>query len=512
MRRHRSRIGQALMESLEPRQLFSMTAKIPDLSLLQDTPRITVIDEPVSPGNSFTVAANVPFTRVLVTLPDDPSLELLEEIDNPGDNALIAFIQWGDGTSSTATLRRNAAHDIEVVGTHTYAATGNFPVLVEVWKQPSIPPGYDGPPVGVLTVIHPVAKFDLQAQVAEVVALDSATKRPADLTVLPVKTSVVVGETTGGVLAVISHQGFRLAGEDAPGTPIYAVINWGDGTYEAATLTRAGADILVTGHHAYTRPGDFHAIVTLVPYSPNNDPLALVAPPTDISNTRFNVSLNSVTGQTLKVRSGNAFSGTVARIDNFGAFPDTDQSGAWVLSRNASGAHPAATIKATVVWGDGSVSPALLRSNRSGGFDVIASHTYPGAGTYRTQVLIDVAYSTGPFAQRLRTINGLALVGDVPGNVPFLPQLTFPLANFAQQIGIRGELRTGIVAIGGETTGYEVRGADFTYELEFASPALKAKADQLSGQAVAVGGVLTIRPGVEIGQRRILTVSVLDHV
>jgi len=76
---------------------------------------------------------------------------------------------------------------------------------------------------------------------------------------------------------------------------------------------------------------------------------------------------------------------------------------------------------------------------------------------------------------------------------------------------VRGTLRTGIMAVGGETTGTTVTARGATWELDLrGNPELAARADSLSGRKVVVRGSLEVRPGVERRQRWIVTVKTLE--
>lgn len=78
----------------------------------------------------------------------------------------------------------------------------------------------------------------------------------------------------------------------------------------------------------------------------------------------------------------------------------------------------------------------------------------------------------------------------------------------AVTLKVVGTLRTGIVAIGGETTGVTVKSKGITWELEFAGNAeLKKTAEKLHGQRVIVEGSLERREGVEVKERWIVTVA-----
>lgn len=78
------------------------------------------------------------------------------------------------------------------------------------------------------------------------------------------------------------------------------------------------------------------------------------------------------------------------------------------------------------------------------------------------------------------------------------------------KVEVKGKLATGIVAIGGETTGTTITANGVTWELDFGkNEALAKQADQLSGKIVVVTGNLTVKPGVEKGPRNIVTVATL---
>ena len=75
-------------------------------------------------------------------------------------------------------------------------------------------------------------------------------------------------------------------------------------------------------------------------------------------------------------------------------------------------------------------------------------------------------------------------------------------------VTVVGTLRTGIVAIGGETTGTTITANGITWELEFGkNAAIRKSAEKLNGKKVIVKGSLERRKGVEIRQRWIVTVK-----
>lgn len=78
------------------------------------------------------------------------------------------------------------------------------------------------------------------------------------------------------------------------------------------------------------------------------------------------------------------------------------------------------------------------------------------------------------------------------------------------EVTVRGTLRTGVMAIGGESTGVTIAARGVTWELDLrGKPDLAAAAERLDGRRVVVKGTLEVRPGVERRQRSIVTVRSL---
>jgi hypothetical protein len=81
-----------------------------------------------------------------------------------------------------------------------------------------------------------------------------------------------------------------------------------------------------------------------------------------------------------------------------------------------------------------------------------------------------------------------------------------------KKVEMKGKLRTGIVAIGGETTGTIIETKDGTFELDFGKDKeLRQKANKLKDKLVLVAGTLEVRKGVEVKERKIITVSKLQE-
>ena len=81
------------------------------------------------------------------------------------------------------------------------------------------------------------------------------------------------------------------------------------------------------------------------------------------------------------------------------------------------------------------------------------------------------------------------------------------------KIEVKGRLRTGIVAVGAQTTGIIVETKKGTYELELGKDKeLRARAEKLDKKEVQVTGTLTIKKGLEgMKDRKIIAVTKLEE-
>ena len=76
------------------------------------------------------------------------------------------------------------------------------------------------------------------------------------------------------------------------------------------------------------------------------------------------------------------------------------------------------------------------------------------------------------------------------------------------KVTVIGTLSSGIVAIGGETTGTAIASKGITWELKM-RPDQQKVADRLNGKRAIVEGELERRAGVELKERWIVTVASL---
>lgn len=93
-------------------------------------------------------------------------------------------------------------------------------------------------------------------------------------------------------------------------------------------------------------------------------------------------------------------------------------------------------------------------------------------------------------------------------NQAFLGGGTAPIAT-GTTVTVTGRITRGFMAIGAETTGTTLAATDgLVYELDLSAAAESPQAlDRLNGATVTVSGVVRVRPGVEVAQRRILSVA-----
>lgn len=78
------------------------------------------------------------------------------------------------------------------------------------------------------------------------------------------------------------------------------------------------------------------------------------------------------------------------------------------------------------------------------------------------------------------------------------------------KVEIKGTFKSGIVAIGGETTGATITANKVTWEVDLSkNKEARAAAEKLSGKQVIVHGSYHRKPGVEIRERHIVVVESL---
>jgi hypothetical protein len=245
--------------------------------------------------------------------------------DNAAASAgdFTAVIHWGDGITSTGTIAGNDEGGFQVDGSHTYAHAGSKLITIDIT-------GAGGG-----------------------TAEASATANVSNDTLTASSTTLTATEGTAMSNVMVAH--FTDANASASGSDFTATIDWGDGvTSDGTIVANAGGGFDVTGTHTYAHGGDEFAAVSINGSGGGT------------ASTNFTVHVHNdtitVTGKSLGVVEGSAFSGVVATFTD--ANPLTDAS----------------YFDAHITWGDGSTSDGVIAANGSGGYDVTADHTYPTAG------------------------------------------------------------------------------------------------------------------------------------
>lgn len=201
------------VEPLESRQLLSVSAAA--VKLIPTLPHHATIQE--TEGASFSSATVATFTA-----------------DSSG--TYTASINWGDkSAASTGTVVSTASGSYSVEGSHDYTKYGTYTITVKITNQ-----------------------SDKTSTV-----FSTAKVADAPLTATPIAISAVRNVAFSGDVAT-----FVDADPNAVATPKpteTAIINWGDGTSSAGTITQAttGGPFTVSGKHTYSVAKTFTVTVTI---------------------------------------------------------------------------------------------------------------------------------------------------------------------------------------------------------------------------------------------------------
>lgn len=180
--------------------------------------------------------------------------------------------------------------------------------------------------------------------------------------------------------------------------------------------------------------------------------------------------------------------------------PEIDFTRSLVLVATADGPN---RMFANIRNADGNVT-AVYGSTKIGG---------PGFG-----YLIAVVPREG-----IESINGRPLAGEAAGEPAPLPGEPAPAPEDPQhpaagagpdfvRMSIHGTIETGLVAIGGETTGTVVKSKGMTFELALVDDDQRKLAESLNGKRAQIIGELRMEPGVERGPRWIVDVRKIAPV
>jgi hypothetical protein len=279
-----------------------------------------------------------------------------------------ATIDWGDGTTTAATVGGSAGGPFSVSGSHTYADEGSFTVTSTLTPNAG--------PAATATSTATVAEADV-------------------LTVHPIQPSPSTSEGTtftGRVANFINSN----AANNTP-ADLTATIDWGDGTTTAGAVSNpAGKIIAVDGSHAYADEGTYTITTTLADDAPGSA--------TATANTTATVSGDDpvVTGTSFGATEGSSFAGPTATF--------TDPS---------NGAAIATDFGATIDWGDGTTTAATVSGPSAGVFTVSGTHTYADEGSF--SVLTTVTPNGQPAAAATATSTATVAEADVLTVHPIQP-------------------------------------------------------------------------------------------
>ena len=358
-----------------------------------------------------------------------------------------ATITWGDGHTSPGLIRPSSGNlpgmpqSFIVSGTNTYAEEGDYPVsvtvndaggasgtnlpaTVNVPDSALIPVNVNVPVNGVEGVAFsgPVASFfdiDPAAPVGDytatitfngktiagtvaadptaagrfivtpstplsfaeegslpisVTVFDDATNPTGATATFTVNASVADAPLSGSIAGNVGGArgstfvgavaSFRDADVGGTATDYTATINWGDGTIGSGSIQAIGSNFQVVASHKFATEGTLPLSVVIKD--------AGGAAVTLVGSSVVRDAPLSITGVPFSTQQASSFGGTIA------TFTDGDP-----LATTADYA-------ARVVWGDGTVAPAIILPDPAvaGRFDVIAGNTYAQPGTYAVGVVV----------------------------------------------------------------------------------------------------------------------------
>ena len=334
---------------------FSATVSIFDqepgtgFASVTDTATITEADVLSGTPRTFSAPAGTSFTTTVANFMDTLTSAVASD--------LTATIDWGDATTSAGTVSGGGG-SFQVSGTHTYASTGNFPVVVTLSDDA---PGTAS------------AQVTSTAQVAAGLAV----------TATPFSTPEAV--PFNGTVATFSD-----ADPSKTAASFTVTIDWGDGTTTPGTVSGGSGSFTVTGQHTYADEGAFSFTVT-------------------VTETGAGGATAS-SSATATVTESDALSGSPA---TFSATATQPFSGVVATFTDTNTANVAGDLTATIDWGDGTTSSGTV-SGGGGTFTVSGSHTYASSGSFPVVVTLTDDSPGTATAQVTSTANVAAAPVPVP--------------------------------------------------------------------------------------------------
>jgi hypothetical protein len=329
----------------------------------------------------------------------DTGTVVLATIDDPNPLAaaadLTASVDWGDsgGSSRPATVvltgRGSAGTSFEVVGSHTYAEEGTFPITLKVTTAGGAATAFT-PASGTATVSDAPLSLGLGAPVAGVAGSALAT---------------------GTVVATFADSDPAASDGDFSST-----IDWGDGTAPSAGHVSpdpaGGSTFQVTGTHVYDKEGSYPLTVAIQDAGGS-------ATTAHGQATVADAPLVPIAAEDLS-----ATEGTPLANITLATFTDPDP------------AAIAGEFTTVIDWGDGSPLSAGTVSGSAGGpFTVTGSHTYADERTTAYPITAQVTDAGGSqgTASLSATVSDAPLIaaaGIVVAAVEGAPFQSVPVAMF----------------------------------------------------------------------------------
>jgi hypothetical protein len=246
------------------------------------------------------------------------------------------------------------------------------------------------------------------------------------------------GSVLTGVLATFTT--------DTPTDSYSAIIDWGDATTTAGTVSQSGANLGVSGTHTYADDGSYVLTVTVTETG------ASPGTATATENAVITEGGITVSSAVPTLTEGTAFSGAVATFKDPGS-PD-----------------PAGYFTATIDWGDGTQTAGTVTSPSAGNFSVSGSHTYADEVNAIAVTVSDpgVNFTTGAVTIPV-TVNDADLVSGTPTTFAATNAIAFNgiVATFSDSYP--GSFAAGLVATiswgDGTTTAGTVSGSAGSYSV-----------------------------------------------
>jgi hypothetical protein len=346
---------------------------------------ITISATPLTAGPSLNITAteSQPVTATVATFTDaNPSAV-------PSQYAVT--ITWGDGTTSSGEIAKQANGTFTVTGTHTYAeeSAAGSPYAINVTVANI---GGSNPTSTTATGTATVADAPLNSLGSPINGTEGVGLNPATTTIA------------------------TFTDSDPNGTPTdyTAVINWGDGSSSTTgTIIQTGTSpngstFSVNASHVYAEEGSYQTQVTI----------------TDVGGSKTVAVGNAVIADALLSAASTQPSVNVTE--------DTAFTTPVASFTDANPAAPLSDFSAIIHWGDGTPDTAGTISQSGGtgsAFTVTGTHTYADAG---------VNGGTGhyPITVNIRDVGGSTLTVSNTANVADVPLVISGFLNPASDSGV----------------------------------------------------------------------------